>query len=172
MTDLFRDIAERPEPARLTRGLWARRATMTLLALVSVLGLLNTFGQVTSTSSTAGPAATMTLTAPETVRGGLFFQSRIEIDALHDIRHPRLVLDRGWFEGMQANSIEPAPVGEAPRDGKVVLSYDALKAGDRMTLWLQFEVNPTSFGRRPYDLELDDAEQPIARVERTITVLP
>jgi hypothetical protein len=172
MTELFRDLAEAPEPTRLTRGLWGRRAVLTLLALLAVLALLGRFGQVTSSSSTATAVALLSLDAPETVRGGLFFQSRIDIRALRDVQHPRLVLDRGWVEGMQVNSIEPSPTGEASRDGKVVLSYDALKAGDRMAIWLQFEVDPTNVGRRSYGLELDDADRPIAHLDRTIRVLP
>jgi hypothetical protein len=172
MPELFGDLARAPEPARLTRGLWTRRAFMTLFAVFALLALLDRFGQMTSTSASAAPAATVSLDAPDTVRGGLFFQSRIEVRARREIQHPRLVLARGWFEGMQVNSIEPQPTGEAPRDGRVVLSYDTLKAGDHMTVWLQFEVDPTTSGRRDYSLELDDAERPIARIDRELNVLP
>jgi hypothetical protein len=105
-------------------------------------------------------------------RGGLFFQSRLDVRAARGIEHPRIVLDRGWVEGMQVNSIEPAPVSEATRDGRVVLSYDALEAGDLLQVWFQFEVNPTNVGRRPYAVELDDAERPLARLSPDITVWP
>jgi|1186.fasta_scaffold126118_2 hypothetical protein len=172
MTDLFRDLADAPEPGALTRGLWTRRVFVALFVLIAVLALADAFGQVTSTTTAQGPAARMALEAPARVRGGLMFQSRIEVRALRDIEHPRFVLARGWVEGMQVNSIEPQPMSEAPRDGDVVLSYDALKAGDRMTVWLQFQSDPTSIGRRRYDLALDDAEQPLVRIRRTFTVLP
>jgi hypothetical protein len=172
MTDLFRDLATSPEPRSLTRGLWTRRVIMGLLALVPLAALAGAFGQQPSTSAASGSAATLSLDAPERVRGGLFFQSRIDVRAVRDVQHPRLVLDDGWLEGMQVNSIEPSPTGEASRDGRVVLSYDPLRAGDRLTVWLQFEVDPTNVGRRSYGLELDDAAAPIARVHRTITVLP
>jgi hypothetical protein len=114
----------------------------------------------------------MTLTAPETVRGGLFFQSRVEIRAQSTIDFPRLVLDDGWVEGMQVNSITPEPASQASRDGHVVLSYDKLEAGDVLRIWLQFEVNPTNTGHRSYGLELDDASTPVVRVSRSLTVLP
>lgn len=172
MTDLFRDLAAAPESSALTRGLWARRVTMTVLLAVAVAALLGVFGQVTSTSTATGAAATLVVDAPETVRGGLFFQSRVDVRATRDLEHPRLVFADGWLEGMQVNSIEPSPVGEASRDGRLVLSYDKLAAGDRLTIWLQFEVDPTSTGRRSYDLALEDATTPVASVRRTITVLP
>jgi hypothetical protein len=170
MSDTFATLDR--EPSGIIAGLWVRRAILTGLGLLVLVALLNQYGQRPSTSVARVPAATMRLSAPEHIRGGLFFQSRLEIRAAQAIDHPRIVLANGWVEGMQVNSIEPAPVGEASRDGRVVLSYDALKPGDLLRVWLQFEVNPTNVGRRSYAVELDDAERPVARLAPTITVLP
>jgi hypothetical protein len=172
VTKLFTDIAAVPEPRGELVGLWTRRAVLTLFAVLMVLGLLDVFGQAATQTAASTPAATLRVTAPKAVRGGLFFQSRVEIRAHRAIAHPRLVLDEGWVEGMQFNSTEPAPVSEAGRDGRVVLSYDALDAGERLVVWMQFEVNPTNVGRRPYGLELDDAETKVAAVHRSMTVFP
>jgi hypothetical protein len=172
VTKLFTDVAAVPEPRGEIVGLWTRRAVMTIFSVVALLGLLDVFGQGTTQTVASTPAAVLSLTAPEAVRGGLFFQSRVEIRARRAIAHPRLVLDEGWIEGMQVNSIEPSPVGEASRDGRLVLSYDALDAGERLVVWLQFEVNPTNTGHRSYGLELDDADTRIAAIDRDITVFP
>jgi hypothetical protein len=172
VTKLFTDVAAVPEPRGEIVGLWTRRAVMTIFAVVALLGLLDVFGQGTTQTVASTPAAVLRVTAPEAVRGGLFFQSRIEIRARRAIAHPRLVLDEGWIEGMQVNSIEPSPVGEASRDGRLVLSYDALDAGERLVVWLQFEVNPTNTGHRSYGLELDDADTRIAAIDRHLTVFP
>jgi hypothetical protein len=172
VTDLFRDLADGATPRALSRGLWARRAAMTVLAVIALLGLLDIFGQRTSRSAAAGEAATLSVRAPATVRGGLLFQSTIQITARRAIDHPRLVLADGWIDGMQVNSITPDADGQTVRGGDLVLSYPTLSAGERMTIRMQFQVNPTNVGHRSYDLELDDAEQPLTRVDRTITVLP
>jgi hypothetical protein len=172
MTDLFRDLAAAGDPRALTIGPWIRRAVTVLMTAVVVLALLDVFGQRPIESVATTPRAVLRLSAPEAVRGGLFFQSRVEIRAVDAIDHPRLVVDPGWLEGMQFNSIEPAPVGEASRGRRVVFSYDALNAGETMTVWLQFEVNPTNVGRRSYGIELDDAETRVARLERDLTVFP
>jgi hypothetical protein len=172
MTDLFRDLADAGPPRALSRGLWGRRAVMTALAAVALLALLDVFGQRTSRSVAAGDAATLTVRAPATLRGGLLYQSRVEIVARRAIDHPRLVLADGWFEGMQVSSITPDPDGQTTRGSDVVLSFPALSAGERTTIRMQFQVDPTSVGRRSYDLELDDAETPLARVDRTLTILP
>jgi hypothetical protein len=172
VTKLFTDVAAVPEPRGEIVGLWMRRAVLMVFAVVALLGLLDVFGQGTTQTAASTPAAVLRVTAPKAVRGGLFFQSRVEIRALRNIAHPRLVLDEGWVEGMQFNSIEPSPVGEASRDGRVVLSYDTVDAGKRLVVWMQFEVNPTSVGHRAYGLELDDADTQVAAVHRAITVFP
>jgi hypothetical protein len=172
VTRLFTDVAANPDPRGEILGLWVRRAVITIFAAIAVLGLLDVFGQGTKQTAASTPAAVLRVTAPGAVRGGLFFQSRVEIRARRAIAHPRLVLDEGWVEGMQFNSTEPAPVSEASRNGRVVLSYDRVDAGQRLVVWMQFEVDPTNVGHRPYGLELDDAETRIAAVHRWITVFP
>jgi hypothetical protein len=170
VTELFTGIAEETRGQRL--GLGARRAVLTAFAAISLLAVAGVFGQVATSSTTTGAAATLRLRAPDTVRGGLFFEARLDIRAARAIQHPRLVLDDGWLEGLQVNSIEPAPVSEASRDGRVVLTYGGLAAGDRLVVWLQFEVDPTSVGRRSFGVELDEAETRLARIDRHLTMLP
>ena len=172
MPDLFRQLADAPESRALTRGLWARRAVMTLLLAVAVLALTGVFGQRGRTHAAAGSRATLKLGVPDAVRGGLLFQAKVEIAAHQAIEHPRLVLGQGWAEGMQMNTIEPGAQSESSRDGRLLLSYDKLAAGDTMTIWFQFQVDPTESGRRDFSLELDDAEQPVARVAHQLTVFP
>jgi len=169
VSELFTGIdADRGERT----GLIVRRVTLSLLAVIPLLALLDFFGQKPLSSQAANPRVRMTLSAPETLRGGLLFQSRIEIHALDRIAHPRLVLDEGWMEGMQVNSIEPAAGDEESRDGRVTLSYTTLEAGDVLKVWLQFEAAPTTVGPRSWGLELDDDLQPVAHIARQLTVLP
>jgi hypothetical protein len=172
MTDAFEDPIGGRATVGLAAGQWARRVVMAVLALVALAALANRFGQHPVTSSAAGPAASLSVLAPEHVRGGLFFESRVEVRVARAITRPRLVLGDGWVDGMQVNSIEPAPSSEASRDGHVVLSWNELAAGDVLRVWFQFEVNPTNVGRRDYALELDDGDTPLTRVTRKLTVLP
>ena len=154
------------------RGLWARRAVMSVLAAIALLALWGFIGQRASESMARANDVTMIVSGPSTVRGGLYYQVTVDITTRTDIEDPRLVLDEGWWEGMQVNSIEPAPESEAPRDGRVVLTYAPLAAGDRLKIWFQFQVDPTSTGRRSHAIELDDEVRPLVRVDRELTVLP
>ena len=166
MTDLFTEV--RTEP----RDLWPRRAFMGVFTAVAALALWGFIGQQDDRSVAEGNGARMVLEAPQAVRGGLYFQATVDITTPEAIEHPRLVLDEGWVEGMQVNSIEPAAESEVSRDGRIVLTYGALAPGDRLKIWFQFQVDPTKYGRRSHAIELDDETRPLVRIDRELTVLP
>jgi len=149
---------------------WVRRLVLLLLTAVVVAALLNTFGQTSTWSSTTTSTATLAVRSPEAVRGGLFFQARIEVLAQRRIAHPRLVLDEGWAEELQINTIEPSPIDEASADGRIELSYGPIEPGQRLKVWLQFEANPTSAGARSQGLELRNGSTTVASLARDFTV--
>jgi hypothetical protein len=150
----------------------ARRTVLALIALMAVAALLNVFGQEAKHVSAAGGAASLAVSAPSSVRGGLFFEGRFTIDAHEAIDDAVLVLEHGWLEGLSVNTIEPAAAEEAGGDGRLALSYGPLEAGDRLVVYMQFQVNPTNVGRRNADVTLLDGETPIATVDHTLTVFP
>jgi hypothetical protein len=171
MTSLFSDVTA-DRVSSVGGGVWIRRGIVALFAVWAALAAINTFGQEPVDSTTAGAKATLHLSAPTDVRGGLFWQAVVEIRVKQDIEFPRLVLDEGWTDGMQVNSIEPAASSENSRDGKLELSYDKLSAGDFVKIWFQFEADATYPGTRSFAIELDDQTDPIARISRDMKVWP
>ena len=161
-----RDLAgrERRPPAR-----WA---ILGLLVLLLALGLLNVFGQRPDTSLGRSSAASLKVYSPTTLRSGLYYESRFTIEARREIENATLLLDPGWLEGMTLNTLEPAPVAEANRNGRIALELGHVRAGDVHRLFLHFQVNPTNVGRRRQDVELLDGTEPLVRLERTITIYP
>ena len=149
-----------------------RRVFFGLLVLIAVAALLNVFGQRPTTSFASAPAAKLHVFAPAAVRGGLYFEGRFTIDAQQDISKATLVLDGGWTEQMQINTIEPSPVGESSRDGKLALEFGHVPAGQTLVVWMQFQVNPTNVGRRSQDVALYDDTTRISEVNRTVTIFP
>jgi hypothetical protein len=160
-----RDRVERVEPV-------ARWLLFGLLTLLFALALANVFGQHPHASVVSGEGARLEVSAPTSVRGGLFFQGRFTIAAEREIDNATLVLDQGWLESMHINTIEPAPVGEATRDGRLALDFGHVAAGERIVAYLQFQVNPTNLGRRSQTVELYDDETLLASAERTVTIFP
>jgi len=160
-----RDRTERLE-------LFLRRAFFTVVFLIILAGLLNLFGQRPKNTFAASSAADLHVFAPTALRGGLYYEGRITIDAKQDIKKATVVLDSGWTEQMQINTIEPSPVGESSRDGKLALELGHVPAGQKHVLWMQFQVNPTNVGRRSQDVALYDDTTLLAQVDRTVTIFP
>jgi hypothetical protein len=151
---------------------WTRRVLIAVLAAILLAGLLNVFGQRPTSSTAAVPAASLTVHAPTHLRGGLLFQARITVAATAELERAAVVLDQGWLEGITLNTIEPAPLGEASRDGRLVLELGRVPAGDEHVLYLQMQVNPTTVGRRSADVVLEDSGRAVTRVDRTLTIWP
>jgi hypothetical protein len=153
--------------------IWLRRGLFALLPLVSLLGLLNLFGQHPSTiTSNAAGAASLKLYAPDTVRSGLLWQARFHITAQRDLKQATLLLSPGWLEGMTVNTIEPSPVGEASNNGRLSLDLGHIPAGQSHLLFIQFQTNPTNVGHRDASVTLKDGDTPLLQVHRTITIFP
>ncbi len=151
---------------------YIRWALLGLVGLLVLLGLLNTFGQRPETDTVAGNGAELEVYSPERLRGGLFFMSRFTIRAEREIEAATLVLDPGWLEGITLNTVEPAPVSEASRDGRIALDLGHIPAGGKHVFFLHFQVNPTEVGRRPQDVDLYDGETLLLHIDRTVTVFP
>lgn len=154
------------------RDVKARRIGVAALSLFLLAGLLNAFGQRPESSRAAVSAASLEIYSPARVRGGLFFESRSHVQAARDLENATLVLSSGWAEGMTINTIEPSPVGEASRNGKLVFELGHIPARRRFLLYIQFKVNPTNVGRRAQTAELYDGDELLTTIHRTITVFP
>jgi hypothetical protein len=151
---------------------WVRRSLLALVGVVLLLALLDVFGQRPSSHSVGSGAARLEISAPGSVRGGLLFQARFTIETEQELKDATLVLGSGWLDGLTVNTIEPGPVNEASRDGRLALELGHLPAGARHVLYLEYQVNPTTVGRRTLRVELDDGELPILSTERTLTIFP
>lgn len=160
------DLARRPKAP------WVRRAFLAAMTALLVLALFNVFGQQPRTSRADTAHARLVVEAPDRIRGGIFYQARVEVTARRRLEDPRLLLDQGWPEEQSINTIEPQPKDEASRTGRIELSYDKLEPGQRLVVWMQFQANPVTSGRRAQGVTLFDGDEPVARVARTVTQFP
>jgi hypothetical protein len=151
---------------------WLRRGLLGLVGVVLVLALLNAFGQRPSTVSATTPEVKLSLYAPTHLRSGLYFEARFHIKTGAEIKNAILVLGSGWFEGITVNTIEPSPVGEASRNGKIALTLGHIPTAQSYILFIQAQVNPTNVGRRAQNVWLYDGDRLLAKLDRTITIFP
>ena len=151
---------------------WVRRGLLALLVAIPIVALFNLFGQRPSTSTAATPAAALKVYAPTSLRGGLLYEARFHISAIHALEDARLELDPGWLEGMQVNTIEPSPVGEASSNGRLSLDLGHIPAGQKYLLFMQFQVDPTNVGHRSRNVVLYDGKRRLLTVHSAVTIFP
>jgi hypothetical protein len=174
-------VADIPEGVVLNRDrdlagrgyeIWIRRGLFLLLPIVALLALLNLFGQRPATTKAASSAATLKLYAPGRVRSGLIYEARFRVTAHQDLKSATLVLEPGWLESMTLNTIEPSPVNESSKNGRLSLELGHIPAGGSYLLFLQFQTNPTNVGHRSADVTLLNGDQELVHIDRSITVFP
>lgn len=163
----------RARPGYPDAATWTRRVLLGVLAVLVVLGVANTFGQSPTVSQAQTAVATLRVTAPTDLRGGLIFQVRVDVTARSLLAKPSLVFSPAWFEAMTLNSLAPQPSTESTRNGAPVFALSPIPAGQRATYWFYFQVNPTNVGwHRTEDLTLRNGNARVATIHRTITIYP
>src|SRR4051794_33783389 len=151
---------------------WVRRALLALLTLFVVAALFNQFGQRPSSATATTPEASLKVYGPTRVRWGLIGRARFRIRATSEIRAARLVLSEGWLGGNTINTIEPSPLGEASRNGSLSLDLGHVPQGERYELYMEFQTDPTNVGHRSADVQLQDGDQVLLGIHRTLWIFP
>jgi hypothetical protein len=166
------DRARHQDLAGRGHHVWQRRATLVVIALIPVLGLLNAFGQRTVFDSAQSPAASMLINSPVHIRGGLVFTTEIVITPHQGMQDARVYLDSGWFEGMTINGIAPQPSSESAQGQWQVWDFGKISVGVVYRVWISWQTNPTNVGRHAQDMAPHYGGTRLLTVHRTLTVFP
>lgn len=152
--------------------IWIRRGLFALVCIVPILALANLFGQHPDISTGTAAAARLSVSAPSRVRGGLLYQARFTITAKKSLAQAALVFDRGWLDGLTINTVEPSPVSESSKNGKLAFDLGPISAGHSYVFVLDFQVNPTTVGSQDQGLTLYDGNRALITLHRSLTVFP
>jgi hypothetical protein len=151
---------------------WIRWVFVGALGGLALVALLGVFGQRPKSVAAVTPDAILRVRAPDAIRGGLLFQGRFEVAATNPIRRPVLILGAGWLDNLTINTIVPEPIRATSVEKGLALEYAPMPAGRMLTVYLQFQVDPTTVGRRRQDVVLRDGRRELTAVRRTVTVFP
>jgi hypothetical protein len=92
---------------------------------------------------------------------------------VRELKNAMLVLDPGWAEGMAINTIEPSPLGQGSKNGRLTFQLGHVPAGESYILFMEFQVNPTNIAwRRPQNVELDDGDTKVLTIHRDVFIYP
>lgn len=168
------DLLDRERHVEAERPLerWLVRLGIALVAAFLIVGLANVFGQKVETTSATSAVADLGVDAPTAVRSGLVYEVQFTVSAHRDLEEPTLVLDNGWFDGFTINTMSPDTKDWVQRDGRNVLSYDAVPSGAELVVRLQYQVNPTTMGTKDQGVVLEDGGEPILALDHEMTVFP
>jgi hypothetical protein len=176
-----RFVADQPEYLDIRRhrdlegrrsDLWYRRAFLAMITAVPVIALFNVFGQQPETVLAANSAASLSLHAPASLRGGLLWSAKFRIFARQELKDAILVLNQGWAEEMAINTIEPSPIGQASRDGRLSFDLGHVPKGHSFVLFVQLQVNPINVGTRDQGVHLYDGKTELLTIDRSVSIFP
>lgn len=154
-------------------AVWLRRVVTVILFVFVALAAVGLFGQQPTTHESSSSLADLRVSTPSRLRGGLIFQTRVDLTARQTLAHPTVVLSGGWFDGMTLNSVQPAPADQTPAGAGSTFAYPELPAGRTLTVWFEWSANPTNLTwRRPLALAVADGARTLLTQTSTVTVLP
>jgi hypothetical protein len=150
-----------------------RQAVTAVLVGFVALALLNVFGQRPNTASATSSGVVLRVQAPSSVRGGLIYQTRVDVTARRPIARPVITLDGGWFDGMTLNSVQPGPASQTSGQGGATFQYAPLRAGQTLTVWFEWSTNPTLVEwRRPRTITVGDGGTKLVSQTSSMTAYP
>jgi hypothetical protein len=144
-----------------------------ILAVLLVVALTGALGGAPNPVVRAGgDAAAIAVKAPHTLRNGTFFELAITIDARSAIAKPVIAISRSYLKDLTINTELPEPADMAFEDGAFTMTFPAMKAGERLAVKLDGQVNPPLIGRSRGTIALRDDKTAIAAIPVSLRILP
>lgn len=117
------------------------------------------------------PAARRVKT-PVLIRNGEFFETVADVRADAPIANATLGTEAGLRHDMTINTKIPSPNEQTFRSGENRFSFDALGAGETLTLNINGQVNPPLFAGNVGGVAIYDGDRLLGRQAVRIRVLP
>jgi hypothetical protein len=157
-------------PGALRRPKLASLVVTGAILLAAMAGLAG--GTPNPSHVVDGPAARLEVTTPSILRNGLFYETRIHIVPHRAFDDLVLGVEPSLWRDMTVNSAIPAAEKESFGGGIFRLSFGPAKAGERIELKFDGQINPPLFGGNRGRIALFDGERPVAALSLKTRVLP
>lgn len=116
--------------------------------------------------------ADIVVSMPQIMRSGMFFETRIEVIAREPLNDATIAMSPALWRSITINTQIPEPSEQEFKSGFYQFHYGPLKAGERIAVKFDAQINPDLFLGNKGEIALLDGERPVARLPLTLTVLP
>ena len=118
------------------------------------------------------PSAHAALTIPTTLRSGVFFETDVDVLARKDIEDLTIALTAELWRDMTINTTLPEAAEQDYRGGLFRFRYGPVKAGNRIKIKFDGQINPPLIGINRGEVAVFDGQNRLATIPVTIKVLP
>jgi hypothetical protein len=153
---------------------WRQHASplsVVVFGSVIVLGMAGFLGHERDWVAEEG-GATLRVHAPETIRNGEIFETRITVEAGEAIDELVIGVDQALWEDMTVNTMIPAAGEELSEDGEFRFTFGPIEAGTTFELKVDLQVNPDILFGNEGSVTLYEGDEELAAVDLAVSVLP
>lgn len=157
------------------QGLHRHASPISFLLLAAILGVaLAGFlgGGPASQLRVSGERADLTVTAPERVDNGTFFEIRFQVDAKDDLADAVIAIAPAYWRDLTINTMIPAAADERFEDGSFRFSFGPLKRGEQLVWKVDGQVNPPLLGGTTGTIAVYDGSERLLQMPVKLRVLP
>ena len=151
---------------------WMTPLTMLLLGSIVVFGLSGLAGGRDQRDTQRSAEATLVIEGPTVIRNGEYDEMLLTMQAHRPLTNLALEIDADYWRDLTINTMIPAPEAESVKDGVMRFEFGALDAGSTASFKFDAQVNPHRFGPSQGDFKLMDGDREIARLSRSLRVMP
>lgn len=118
------------------------------------------------------PDATLTITAPDVLRSGNWFEMQVAVEPRRDVDDLSIAIAQPLWRGMSIDTAVPDAESAQSVDGRFTYSFGPIRSGQRFTLKLDGQIQPRGARRLAGTIVALDGEIGLAAAPLAITVLP
>ena len=164
-------IERRHGTARGNRhAIWWRLGILAAILLAAVLGFLG--GAPAPTLRATSDGALVAVTTPDRLRNGMFFETRIAVEAKRPITDAVIAVPAAMWRDVTVNSLLPAPTEEEFVDGEFRFHFGPLGVGEKLGFKIDGQMNPPRFGRSGGRIRLLDGDAEVVALPISLKVIP
>lgn len=136
----------------------------------ALFGLLG--GNDAATATVRAPAAQVSVTAPQVLRSGNWFEVEVEVAPSADVPDLTIAIDRALWRRLSVDTMVPDAESAESLDGRYRYHFGPVKRGETFVLKIDGQIQPDGMRRLQGRVTAGDGERPLADVPIGITVLP